>query len=308
MPLRWLRQKESRDMDDRIQLCEKHYGACAKRPDLCGIIIPGRRGRLLSVLYTAEGPGVHPTVILLHGIPGCEQNFDLAQALRRSGFHVITFHYSGNWGSDGSYSLRNDLEDAQTVLDFVLKDETYGFDKDHIYAVGHSLGGFVCGQLTARRREIRGGVLLMPCDIGRIGRIYLQNKKMAENIRNVLEDSAQWLNGVTGEALLREAETYSQQLCLENVAGLLAQKPLFCITGTLDTCTPGLYHCRPLMDAIRAEGGTMLKSMEFPTDHFFSDYRLTVTGYVTEFLQGLLAAQSPARRPGTESECSRNIS
>ena len=51
---------------------EKHYGDCANRPDIYGNIIPGRRGRLFSVLYTAAGPGPHPTVLLLHGIPGCE--------------------------------------------------------------------------------------------------------------------------------------------------------------------------------------------------------------------------------------------
>ena len=53
-----------------------------------GILIPGRRGRLLSVLYTAGGEGPHPTVLLLHGIPGCERNLDLAQALRRAGRSV----------------------------------------------------------------------------------------------------------------------------------------------------------------------------------------------------------------------------
>ena len=127
--------------NEQLQYRETHYGDCPHRPDIHSILIPGKRGRLLSVLYTAEGAGAHPTVLLLHGIPGCEQNFDLAQAPRRAGFHVMTFHYSGSWGSDGDYSLRNDLEDANTVLDFILTDKTYGFDKEQLYAVGHSLGG-----------------------------------------------------------------------------------------------------------------------------------------------------------------------
>lgn len=109
-------------MNESIRCTEPHYGAGAGRPDIHGILIPGRRGRLLSTLYTAGGDGPHPTVLLLHGIPGCERNFDLAQALRRAGFHVMTFHYSGSWGSDGAYSLKNDLEDANTVLDFILAD------------------------------------------------------------------------------------------------------------------------------------------------------------------------------------------
>ena len=295
-------------MTNRPAHQEIHYGDCAHRPGMYSILVPGKRGRLFSVLYTAAGEGPHPTVLLLHGIPGCERNFDLAQVLRRGGFHVMTFHYSGSWGSDGDYSLANDLEDAHTVLDFILQSETYGIDKSRVYAVGHSLGGFVCGQLTAARQEISAAVLLMPCDIGRIRQISLQSEETAAGIRDVLEDSAHWLNGVTGEALLREAEEYSRQLCLESAARPLAKKPLLCITGTLDTCTPGRYHCSPLMDAIRAEGGRLLKSLEFPTDHFFSDYRLTVAACVTEFLEELAGIRPPARGSGTESACSHSIS
>ena len=99
--------------------------------------------RLFRARVAVFGIGGVDTSILLHGIPGCERNLDLAQALRRAGFHVMTFHYSGSWGSDGDYSLTHDLEDADTVLDFILQNESYGVDKEHIYAVGHSLGGCV---------------------------------------------------------------------------------------------------------------------------------------------------------------------
>lgn len=248
---------------------ETHYGDYAHRPDMHGILIPGTRGRLLSVLYTAAGEGPHPTVLLLHGIPGCERNFDLAQSLRREGFHVMTFHYSGSWGSDGSYSLANDLEDANTVLDFILRDEKYGFDKQHIHAVGHSLGGFVCGQLSAHRPEIKGAVLLTPCDIGRLPLIAQEDAVSYQTIRDVLEDS----------------ETFR----LENAAEALAQKPILCIAGTLDIYTPPVLHCEPLIRAIQAAGGTSLQTVSYPTDHFFADYRLTVAETVTEFLKKQLS-------------------
>ena len=32
---------------------ETHFGACCSRPDLYGIIIPGKHGKLLATLYSA---------------------------------------------------------------------------------------------------------------------------------------------------------------------------------------------------------------------------------------------------------------
>lgn len=74
---------------------EQHISDNTYKPTMHGIQIQGKRGRLFAVLYTAGGKRLHPTVLLMNGIPGNEQNLDLAQELRRNGFHVMTFHYSG---------------------------------------------------------------------------------------------------------------------------------------------------------------------------------------------------------------------
>ena len=47
--------------------------------------IPSHGVNLNAVLYTAAGAGRHPTILLLHGLPGNEQNLDLAQSIRRAG-------------------------------------------------------------------------------------------------------------------------------------------------------------------------------------------------------------------------------
>ena len=271
-------------MNEQFTLTETHYGDSPYRPDVHGILIPGKRGRLLSVLYTAAGAGAHPAVLLLHGIPGCERNTDLAQALRQAGFHVLTFHYSGSWGSDGDYSLAHDLEDANTALDFILKDEQYGFDKERIYAVGHSLGGFICGQLSAARPEIRRAVLLMPCDIGRLPAIREQSPAVYDTICGVLDESGDWLRGTSGAALLREALEHSEEYRLESAAAALARKPVLCVGGSLDIYTPPALCCEPLRRAVEAAGGTQFRSETYPTDHFWSDHRLTIAQTVTEFL------------------------
>lgn len=272
-------------MKQEFQYSETHYGAAPCRPDVHGVLIKGKRGRLLSVLYTAAGEGTHPTVLLLHGIPGCEKNYDLAQDLRRAGFHVLSFHYSGSWGSDGDYSLAHDLEDANTALDFILNDEKFGFDKDRIYAVGHSLGGFVCGQLSASRPEIRKAVLITPCDIGRLPVIREQAPDYYRAVCEVLEESADWLTGTSGEKLRREAEEHSETLRLESAAAGLAAKPVLCISASLDVYTPPELNGGPLKRAVEAQGGTAFQHVVWPTDHFLSDYRLTLAEIVLRFLQ-----------------------
>ena len=73
--------------------------------------------RLAGIIYTANGPGPHPTVVLLHGFPGNEKNLDLAQVMRRAGFNVLFFHYRGAWGSQGDYSILGVDDDALAALD-----------------------------------------------------------------------------------------------------------------------------------------------------------------------------------------------
>ncbi|MFC3556442.1 alpha/beta hydrolase family protein, partial [Sphingomonas qilianensis] len=74
--------------------------------------IPSHGVNLNAILYTAAGAGPHPTVLLLHGLPGNEQNVDLAQSLRRFGWNVLTLHYRGSWGGPGAFSFAHCVEDA----------------------------------------------------------------------------------------------------------------------------------------------------------------------------------------------------
>ena len=49
---------------------------------MSAFVIPSGDGAMNAVMYTAAGAGLHPTLLLLHGFPGNEQNLDLAQAAR----------------------------------------------------------------------------------------------------------------------------------------------------------------------------------------------------------------------------------
>ena len=74
--------------------------------------------RLNAIIYVAAGSEAHGTVLLMHGFTGNEQNLDLAYVIRRAGWNVLFSHYRGSWGSTGTFSFSNALEDTQAALDF----------------------------------------------------------------------------------------------------------------------------------------------------------------------------------------------
>ena len=94
--------------------------------------------RVNGIVYVANGPGPHPTVVLLHGLPGNERNLDLAQDLRREGFNVLFFHYRGAWGSEGEFSASNVIEDVGGATAYVRANAVaLRADPARILLVGH---------------------------------------------------------------------------------------------------------------------------------------------------------------------------
>ena len=118
----------------------------ANPPSMQQLDIASHGSVMHGFIYLAEGAGPHPTVILLHGFPGNEQNLDLAQAVRRAGWNVLFFHYRGAWGSQGSFSFANCIADTQTAIDWIRDPQNakkYNMDPAKIVLIGHSMGGFM---------------------------------------------------------------------------------------------------------------------------------------------------------------------
>ena len=85
--------------------------------------------------------------------------------------------------------------------------------------------------------------------------------------------------------LYTAAEEHSDTLRLESAAAGLAAKPVLCISASLDVYTPPELNGGPLQRAVEAQGGTAFQHVVWPTDHFLSDYRLTLAETVLRFLQ-----------------------
>lgn len=268
----------------KLEYLEKDepWGNAPHRPDLVAQIVRGRRGKLLVTVYRTAGEGPHPTVLLSHGFPGVEKNFDLAQALRRIGFHVVAYHYSGSWNSDGAYAFAHDLEDGESVLDFILADQTLGFDRERVFAAGQSVGGFVTAHLFAKRKELRAAAMLAPCDLGEAAQMGVSTEA-GRLLLDILEDGAPWLNGTDAETLLQETREKAELFRLSALAKGMADRPLLCIGAGLDECCPPQAHCLPWVTAVREAGGSA-RYEEMETDHSFSDMRMEMIRRTAEFL------------------------
>src|SRR5580692_10373435 len=143
------------------------------------IHVPSGGVQINGVVYVASGQGPHPAFVLFHGLPGNEKNLDLAQAVRRAGWTVVTVNYRGSWGSPGNFRFAQNLEDAQATLSFIRSPENakrLSIDPTRIALGGHSMGGWVTAETLARDSGLLGAVVISSGDMGAIGLRVQQNR------------------------------------------------------------------------------------------------------------------------------------
>jgi pimeloyl-ACP methyl ester carboxylesterase len=249
--------------------------------------IPSGGVNLNAILYTAAGPGPHPTALILHGLPGNEQNVDLAQAMRRAGWNVLTIHYRGSWGGPGAFSFVHCLEDAGAALDWMqddARDPASRIDPGQIAVIGHSMGGFVAAHLMAERSDVRAAVMISGVDLGRYFGGRIGEQAAAEVDENVgFGAGLHILSGTSAEALADEARWNADRWRLTNYASRLANRSLLMLTSN-DGFAGG---SDALADAVEAAGGSHLSRRHFTTDHSYSDCRIALQTTILRWLSSI---------------------
>ncbi|WP_112134803.1 alpha/beta hydrolase family protein [Glycomyces dulcitolivorans] len=242
---------------------------------------------LLGVLHVPAGPGPHPIAVLLHGFPGNERNFDLAQALRRAGYAALVFHYRGSWGVGGSWSWRNVLDDAARVAAAVREREfcsTHRLDPGKVAVVGHSLGGFAALMAAAADAAVGAVVSVAGFDFGAAASLSRADPAQRSAYVEDWDGELLPLRGTSGEALVAEMEAAGQAWSLARLAPRLADRPVLLIGTGRDPVTPAELHHRPLVAAYRAHPVGRLEDRVFPTDHALSDHRLELARTIVDFI------------------------
>jgi len=247
-------------------------------------VIPSGDGAMNAVMYVAAGSGVHPTLLLLHGFPGNEQNLDLAQAARRAGWNVLTLHYRGSWGSPGIFSYTNAAEDAFNALLFLEEASTvakYRIDTSAIVVAGHSMGGFMAAEAAAAEPRVAGLFLIDPWDPAQTVAALATPQGEAGWKAEVAGDLPP-LAGASYESLTAEIKGDGQKFDLGRKLVGYGRRPLTIIGADRGI---GAMARKVGADAQSANPNTRL--MVWPTDHSFSDKRIALADALVRFLAGV---------------------
>ncbi len=236
-------------------------------------VIDSHGSHIMGLFLLASGTEPHPTVILLHGFPGYEQNMDLAQSLRRDGWNVLAMHYRGAWGSQGTFSFTHCMEDVSTMLAYVTQPANatkFHIDTHHLVVIGHSMGGFMTVAALAQHPELKAGVVITEGSPSRDFADYFGEPNPADLAP---------LAGTSLPALQQEAKAHVTTWSFPSFAAKITPRPVLDISAN-----DGLRASNEALVAALKHAGSPVTSIHFDTDHGFSDHRIALQAAILKWL------------------------
>ena len=258
---------------------------------LVELTVPSHGAAMNAVFYLASGAAPHPVVLLLHGFPGNEQNLDLAQAMRRFGWSVLTVHYRGAWGSGGAFSFSHAIEDTDAALAFLADpavDAKYDLDPGRIVVLGHSMGGFLALHAASTHSKLAGIAVLSAWNIGGEAQ-HATNAAAEAAVIASYQAEITPLAGCTAQSLWADTKAHAVQWNYLSYAPAIHTIPALVLEAN-----DGLGDANAAFaSALRSAGDTSVTEVHMVTDHSFSDHRIALEIEVLRWLAALPPA--PAR-------------
>lgn len=253
--------------------------------------IPSGGVLMNGVMYAAAGIGNHPTVLNIHGTPGNEQNMDIAQALRRAGYNVLSFHYRGAWGSPGKFTQAGGVDDCNAALTF-LQDSAvaakFHIDTKHLIVIGHSYGGFAAVRVAAAHPNVAALVLLAPWNpVQDIPLFTVPPEKFAAAAHSIFDDDEGRMGGYTGVDMAKEILAPGYDWRLEASAEAIKNLPILIVSAKHDSPDD---QGTELIAALKQVHAGDVKTVSMDTDHPFSDHRIALEKEILEWLQRRVSA------------------
>ena len=249
-------------------------------------IIPAKDG---SALYARvmkpflESPDEKcPAIIMMHGFPGYEKWLEVAQPLRRMGFVTVTSGFRGVWGCGGNYSLTGLADDARAHVDYLRAHaDELNIDPERIYLFGHSMGGFTAMRLMSEGIDVKGVVLVAPCDMVEK---YQSDKT---GFKNMVESSVPFytLDARGGAIFEEECKAHPITWHLDELAKKAENTalPVLMFAAGKDDLCPPVTHAMPAYSVLKQRGFDVSYVL-YDSDHCFQSAKCDFTKTLAEWL------------------------
>lgn len=227
-------------------------------------------------------------MVLFHGFPGTEKNLDLAQVFRRAGFNTIVFSYRGAWGSHGSFSFSNVVEDGRNVTNWLRSPEarnSYAVDGERIVLAGHSMGGFAAVKTAEACPFVQDTIFLSGWNIGLDGKRSASDPKTAEKLQGLLDLSSPPLAGTSSAVLWDEVMENREAFDLRNSVPSFSGRNMLLVGASRDAITPPDLHHEPLAEAFRKAGNVNVSEVMIDDDHGYSASRIRLAETILAYLE-----------------------
>ena len=239
------------------------------------LFIPSANSQLAGLIYRANGVQKHPTLLLLHGYPGNERNLDMAQVVRAHGWNVIYFNYRGAWGSGGSFSFKNCVEDVVNVVSFCKKyQDSLKIDTSNMVLFGPSMGGWVCLKAIQQLPGVKKGFALSTWNIGEGFKNVSTEQEM---LRLATYAGNYFVLNTSIKDLFTPVIKENVYYNLANDRNSLAGKQIIMLDEH--------QHNKQLAETIKNANKSYFKYDVWQTDHSFTNKRVSLIKKVLEFLE-----------------------
>ncbi len=237
------------------------------------LLIPILGDTVAGYAFIANGKEPKETVILAHGFPGNDNQFDLAQSIRRAGKNVIHFNYRGTWGSQGELLYSNELEDLDEIIKYLclpeiserLRVKTEGFT-----ILGRSYGGGLALIAGSQNEKVNRIISISGTNYGAIVGPY-DHTDSIEFFRPYMQ--RQVMINVDIDAFLQDMIDNKEQFNVVTYKEDLSKKEVLIIEDS----------DRNLSWINKLEG---VKLVKVPSDHGFVNRRIQMIETVVQWLNG----------------------
>lgn len=216
--------------------------------------------------------------------PGRRDDYlDVTHAACEAGWSTLYIQYRGMWESEGSFSIRNSIEDIRTAIAYVK-----GLPTRPLAIAGYSFSGYGALVVSAEDAEIDCTISIDAADHVVRGRRFAEDEAYLNSFRDY---SVAFIGPglpfpeLDIDALFEEHMALPESAELKHLADELASRRMLLLSSNLETHSAGrVRYYAPLLAGLEAAGAPQLTTRMIDADHDFTGKHEEVREIVTEWL------------------------